>query len=127
MKRTFIKDMRLFLKTTYNYFKNGVSGGCAYLELEDGLYLVTAYDAGGWGDVVAKVAYNCSDLQCDYKDDWSMPRFKRDDLTHFTEVEIKGRTFRKNARYLYAQTKAMIRMKQYGLVHDWNNNESEAE
>ena len=40
MDRTYIKEMRALLKTTYNYLKDGKSQGCYHLHLSDGLYLV---------------------------------------------------------------------------------------
>lgn len=116
MDRTYIKEMRQLLKTAYDYLKDGKSNGCYYLPLEDGLYLVAAYDPED--GVLAKVAYNCSSLQCDYDMDWNLPEFK-DGNCCFVECMIGNESFRKTAEYMYAETKAMIRYRKKGLVKDW--------
>lgn len=47
-----------------------VEDGCRYIHMGGGLYLVAARVGG---EVKAKLAYNCDDLQCDYDLDWNMP------------------------------------------------------
>lgn len=119
LTRKYIKEMRLLLKTAYYYLKDGKSNGCYHLPLEDGLFLVAAYDADE-GEVIAKVAYNDSSTQCDYDLDWSFPVFENDGYgCCFVECVINDKQFRECAEYFYAEAKAMIRLRKHGLVKDW--------
>lgn len=120
MEKTYIKEMRQLLETSYNYLKDDTSNGCYHLPLEDELFLVVSYNSDE-NSVLAKIAYNCSSLQSDYNYDWAMPEFK-DNNCCFVEVALDGRTFRKTAEYMYAETKAIIRYRKNGSVIDWRKN-----
>lgn len=117
MNRTYIKDMRQLLETAYYYLKDGKSNGCYYLPLEDGLHLVVGYDPEE-KLVLAKVAYNCDDLQSDFDMDWYLPSFK-DGNCCYVEMALVDKKFRKDAEWFYAECKAMIRDRKKGLVVDW--------
>jgi len=105
MNRTYIKEITKFLKTAYKSCSTGFTG-CWHHKLDDKLYVVAAQ--GEEGEVVAKIAYNCDDLQCDYDLDWYEPTYT-DGECAFTELSLSKGKFRSDAEWFYGNYKAMLR------------------
>ena len=78
-----MRGIKRFIKKVFN---DGEFNGCDFILLDtkkhdnpkDDLYLVFACDDNG--DLMAKIAYNTDDLQCDYDIDWYEPTNKDGDL-----------------------------------------------
>lgn len=74
-------------------------GACA-------LYLVACKDEEE--GTIAKIAYNCDDLQCDYDLDWCMPVYKNGEVA-FVETALAAKDIKLDAKYFYKEFKAMVR------------------
>lgn len=90
------------------YDRKGLEG-CAYYELGNGLYIVMAASDIEQGINVAKIAFNCDDLQCDYDFDWHMPSFKDTGEVLYTEIPLFKHSRKYDAKVFYELYKAMVR------------------
>lgn len=82
--------------------------GCAYYELGNDLFIVMAQDEEDANKTVAKIAYNCDDLQSDYALDWYEPVFA-DGEAAFTELSLSYIDYKNQASWFYDCYKAMVR------------------
>ena len=75
-------------------------GACA-------LYLVACKDEEE--GTIAKIAYNCDDLQCDYDLDWCMPVYKNGEVVFQSSRNIKQAKQNKQPTNSYSDCKPPIK------------------
>ncbi len=81
--------------------------GVYYMPLgKERLYLVACKDEDK--ETIAKIAYNCDDLQCDYELDWNMPVYKDGEVA-FVETTLDKKNIKVDAKWFYKEFKAMVR------------------
>lgn len=81
--------------------------GVYYMPLgAERLYLVACKDEEE--GTIAKIAYNCDDLQCDYDLDWYMPVYTNGEVA-FVETTLEKKNVKLDAKYFYKEFKAMVR------------------
>lgn len=92
--------------------------GCMFTEVEEDLYAVCGFDPDE--GLIAKLAYNCDDLQCDYDFDWYFPATADEDL-YIVEDLLSENTCEDTAEYFVDEAETIIQQMHDGTVLDWHD------
>lgn len=112
-----VSNLAKFFHKAVNTLK-ALEDGCMFTEVEEDLYAVCTFDPDE--GLIAKLAYNCDDLQCDYDFDWYFPATADEDL-YIVEDLLSEDSCEENAEYFVDEAKIIIQQMHEGIVLDWHD------